>query len=71
MSKRTLFSMSKLLYITPMLANHIHTIILEKVPGTGGHRNSASFYYVRAFCEGLMCPPFIDAKDLACVVCSK
>ena len=43
----------------------------EKVPGTGGHQNSASFHHVRALCEGLTCPPFIAAKDLACVVCSK
>lgn len=43
----------------------------EKVPGTGGHQHSASFHPVRAQCYGLSCPPFIAAKDLACVVCTK
>ena len=43
----------------------------EKVPGTGGHQHSASFHPVRAQCHGLSCPPFIAAKELACVVCTK
>ncbi|XP_003388338.2 PREDICTED: short-chain collagen C4-like [Amphimedon queenslandica] len=43
----------------------------EKVPGTSNPDPEASFHHVRSTCYGLSCPPFVQAKDMACVVCSK
>ncbi|XP_056018608.1 uncharacterized protein LOC125670591 [Ostrea edulis] len=40
---------------------------------TGGHSNHNGylFYPVEARCGSLKCPPYVDGRELVCVVCSK
>ncbi|XP_056006670.1 short-chain collagen C4-like [Ostrea edulis] len=40
---------------------------------TGGHSNHDGylFYSVEAICGSLKCPPYVNGRELVCVVCSK
>ncbi|XP_056006021.1 short-chain collagen C4-like [Ostrea edulis] len=40
---------------------------------TGGHSNHNGyiFYSVEAICGSLKCPPYVNGRELVCVVCSK
>ncbi|XP_062602973.1 short-chain collagen C4-like [Saccostrea cucullata] len=48
---------------------------VDKNPDTlhGGHanKNGYLFYFVEARCGSLKCPPYVEGKELLCVVCSK
>ena len=43
----------------------------ESIPGSAASTNGALFYHVQAQCNGLLCPPYDNDKELACVVCTK
>ena len=43
----------------------------ETVPGGTGNQNGALFYHVEATCTGIVCPPYIAGRPLACTVCTK
>ena len=43
----------------------------ESIPGSVANTNGATFYHVQAQCNGLLCPPYDQEKELACVVCTK
>ena len=43
----------------------------ESIPGSVGNTNGALFYHVQAQCNGLLCPPYGQEKELAYVVCTK
>ena len=43
----------------------------ETVPGGTGDQNGALFYHVEATCTGIVCPPYIANRELACAVCTK
>jgi len=38
---------------------------------SNGNENGALLYFVKVQCGALKCPPYVDAKLLTCVVCSK
>ena len=43
----------------------------EAVPGSYRNTNGALFYHVEAHCGyGLQCPPYVEEKELTCVVCT-
>ncbi len=43
----------------------------ESVPGTFANTNGARFYHVEVDCGfGLQCPPYVEQKELTCVVCT-
>ena len=42
----------------------------ESVPGSQADTNGALFYHVEATCNGLQCPPYVEEKELTCVVCT-
>ncbi|VDH94879.1 Hypothetical predicted protein [Mytilus galloprovincialis] len=44
---------------------------LESVPGGDADRNEAVLYPVEAVCGSLKCPPYVNGRELTCVVCSK
>ena len=48
------------------LDNHPDVII-------GGHNNAngAVLYFVEGICGSLKCPPYVNGRELTCVVCSK
>ena len=50
-------------------------VCLDNRPETeqGGHHNDngALFYFVEGRCGSLPCPPYIDGRELTCVVCTK
>ena len=43
----------------------------EVIPGGGANQNGALFYYVRAYCGSLQCPPYKNNRETTCVVCTK
>ena len=45
----------------------------ENVTGGGGGRKDNGFllYFVEARCGSLKCPPYVNGRELICVVCSK
>ena len=43
----------------------------ETVPGGTGDQNGALFYHVEATCTGIVCPPYVAGRQLACAVCTK
>ena len=44
----------------------------ESMPGLHADANGALFYFVQASCGSLgRCPPYNEAAELICVVCSK
>ena len=43
----------------------------EAVPGSQGHVPSGHFYHVEATCSSMPCPPYVNHKELTCVVCTK
>jgi len=42
-----------------------------KPPGQSGQDNQSVFYYVRAKCGSLRCPPYKEDREVTCVVCTK
>ncbi|XP_023930268.1 macrophage scavenger receptor types I and II isoform X3 [Lingula anatina] len=50
-------------------------VCLDEAPEVvaGGHEDkiAASFYTAEAKCGTLPCPPYVDGRELACVVCTK
>ncbi|XP_013399412.1 uncharacterized protein LOC106165658, partial [Lingula anatina] len=50
-------------------------VCLDEAPEVvaGGHegKNGALFYTAEVKCGTLPCPPYVDGRELACVVCSK
>ena len=43
---------------------------LPEPPGSSGI-NGALFYHTEAVCNGLACPPYVEGRELTCVVCTK
>ncbi len=43
---------------------------MEIVPGTAGQEGVAVLVHVEASCNGLPCHPYIEDKELTCVICS-
>ena len=43
----------------------------DSVPGSHADTNGALFCHVEANCNGLLCPPYNNYKELNCVVCTK
>ncbi|XP_066283038.1 short-chain collagen C4-like [Branchiostoma lanceolatum] len=43
----------------------------EVLPGGEGNQDGALFYLVEARCGSLPCPPYVEGRELACVVCTK
>ena len=39
--------------------------------GGAANKYAASFFNTEATCNSLPCPPFVDGRELTCVVCSK
>ena len=39
--------------------------------GGGADMNGALFYNTEAACGSLPCPPFVQGREITCVVCSK
>ena len=42
----------------------------ETIPGGRGNTNGALLYYTEARCGALPCPPYVDDREITCVVCS-
>ena len=43
----------------------------ESIPGSIANDNDALICHVQTQCNGLLCPPYNQEKELACVVCTK
>ncbi len=44
----------------------------QALPGLGAENDGASMYHTTVDCNvGIPCPPYVDSKDLTCVVCTK
>ena len=43
----------------------------ENVPSGRADKNGYLLYFVEARCGSLKCPPFVNGRELQCVVCSK
>ena len=43
----------------------------DVIPGRHTNQNGALFYMVEGRCGSLICPPYVDGRELTCVVCSK
>ena len=43
----------------------------DTVPGEAGSTDGALFYYTKATCNGLQCPPYVTNKVVSCAVCTK
>ena len=43
----------------------------DTVPGGAGSTDGALFYYTKASCNGLQCPPYVTNKVVSCAVCTK
>ena len=43
----------------------------DTVRGGISYMDAKPFYFVEARCGSLMCPPYVDGRELVCVVCSK
>ncbi|KAI8507943.1 hypothetical protein Bbelb_141830 [Branchiostoma belcheri] len=43
----------------------------EVLPGGEGNDNGALFYPVEGRCGSLPCPPYVEGRELTCVVCTK
>ena len=42
----------------------------EPVPGSQGHVSAGHFYHVEATCDSMPCPPYVNHKELTCVICT-
>ncbi|XP_035672335.1 collagen alpha-3(IV) chain-like [Branchiostoma floridae] len=42
----------------------------EALPGGEGNEDGALFYVVEARCGSLPCPPYVEGRELTCVVCT-
>ena len=67
-------------YLLTAHHGHYHTTTFEcidqdaqGVPSSQGNVNGALFYHIEGRCSagGIPCPPYDQAKELTCVVCSK
>ena len=44
----------------------------ESLPNGGGNQNGAGFWRVEVDCNyWIPCPPYVEEKELACIVCTK
>ena len=43
----------------------------DVIPGGHTNQNGALFYMVEGHCGSLLCPPYVEGRELTCVVCSK
>ena len=43
----------------------------EVIPGGHADQDACSFYLVEGICGSLTCPPYVNGRELACVVCSR
>jgi hypothetical protein len=42
----------------------------DSVPGSRANKDGKLFYFVEAVCGSLPCPPYVDGREMACVVCT-
>eukprot|EP00058_Branchiostoma_floridae_P011959 XP_002597447.1 hypothetical protein BRAFLDRAFT_80547 [Branchiostoma floridae] len=42
----------------------------EALPGGEGNEDGALFYVVESRCGSLPCPPYVEGRELTCVVCT-
>ena len=45
--------------------------VQESLPGSLANTDGAVFYHVEANCNGILCPPYNNYKELNCAVCTK
>ena len=43
----------------------------ETIPGGHANQDGKLFYMVEGRCGSLLCPPYVEGRELTCVVCSK
>ena len=43
----------------------------EPVHGSQGQTDAGHLYHVEATCNSMPCPPYVNYKELTCVVCTK
>lgn len=43
----------------------------EFIPNGSGNDNQHTLYFTEVKCGSLPCPPYVEGRELACVVCSK
>ncbi len=43
----------------------------EVIPGGGENKDGVMFYFVQAACGTLPCPPYVEGREITCVVCSQ
>ena len=43
----------------------------DSVPSSQANTDGALFYHVEANCNGILCPPYNNYKELNCIVCTK
>lgn len=43
----------------------------DTLAGGSTHKGGKLFYPVEAQCGSLKCPPYVEGRELVCVVCSK
>jgi len=43
----------------------------ETIPGGDQNHDGKVFYLAEAVCGSLRCPPYVEGRELTCVVCSK
>ena len=46
-------------------------VAMEKIAGSASDQQGGLFHLVEAVCGSLQCPPYVDGRELACVVCTK
>ena len=44
---------------------------MDTLHGGKADRNGKLFHFVEARCGSLKCPPYVEGRELVCVVCSK
>ena len=65
-------------YLMAEIYDHKHNSMFEcvdkyaqTIPGEYANDNGALFNLVEIKCIGLLCPPYNEQRELACVVCTK
>ena len=43
----------------------------EAIVGSAANHDGKTFYLAEGYCGSLPCPPYVQGRELTCVVCSK
>ena len=50
----------------------VHHVCAQPLPGLGAGYDAALMYHAMVDCGyGIPCPPYVQGKELSCVVCTK